>query len=47
MGIKEFLSSLGDQSCVQCGVLIKNGDRYYIEYPSDVYCLSCGKSRDR
>ena len=47
MGLKDFINSLGDKTCLECGEVIKDGERYYVNYPSDYYCLVCGAERDR
>lgn len=33
-----------DFKCVNCKKIISN-EKYYIEYPYDIYCLECAKIR--
>jgi|694.fasta_scaffold83891_8 hypothetical protein len=33
-----------DKKCINCGKVIVN-EKFYIEYPYDVYCLNCAKDR--
>lgn len=41
--LREFFNDLTARKCCTCGNKVAEGDRYYIEYPSDVYCMRCAK----
>lgn len=47
MGLKDFVNSLGEMFCLDCGRVIESGEVYYIDYPRDYYCRVCGKIRDK
>ena len=40
-----FFKNLGKKNCLGCNKTIEDGEKHYIEYPSDAYCLKCAENR--
>jgi hypothetical protein len=41
--LRKFLNDLTARKCIKCGVKLVEGATYFIEYPIDLYCLTCAK----
>lgn len=40
-----LLNNLGKKICLGCNKTLEYGEKHYIEYPSDVYCIKFAENR--